>query len=107
MGGAARWGPDCTAADRDTCFDGSYQRLTDVARDRFAVTSFPFLIEALRNAADLPSDWLTRAGDRGAERTVVAETGWLATPMIVPLGTECVSAIGSSEDAQLAYFDHL
>jgi hypothetical protein len=101
------YAPDCTLPNRDDCFDASYGRLANVKRDRFAVTSFPYLIEALRDPAKLPSDWFTRAGDRGRERTVVAETGWLATPMVVRLGSQCVSAIPSSEDAQLAWFDRV
>jgi hypothetical protein len=101
------WGADCTNPNRDTCFDASYQRLTNVARDRFAVTSFPFLIPALRDPAALADDWFTRAGDRGGEHTVIAETGWLATPMVVKLGAECVPAILSSEDTQLAYFERV
>jgi hypothetical protein len=101
------WGPDCPPpADRDTCFDTSYARLANVARDRFAVSSLPYIIKALENPAAVPAGWFTRAGDRGGERTVVAETGWLGTPMVVEFNG-CLTAITSGEDAQLAWFDRL
>src|SRR5262249_35067271 len=81
-------GPDCTSGDRDRCYDASYAKLANVKRDRFAVTSYPYLFDALRDPAALPADWFTRGGDRCKERTVVAETGWLAESMVVRLGTQ-------------------
>jgi hypothetical protein len=101
------WGGDCaTPANRDACFDASYARLANVARDRFAVSSLPHLIPALADPTAVPAGWFTRAGDRGGERTVVAETGWLGTPMVVAFNG-CTTAITSSEVAQVAWFDRL
>jgi hypothetical protein len=101
------YGPDCTSPDRDACFDASYAKLANVARDRFAVTTFPYLVPALRDQGAIPAGWLTRAGDRGGEATIVAETGWLATPMVVQRGAECIAAIPSSEADQVAWFDRV
>jgi len=101
------WGPDCTAPDRDTCYDASYAALAGVARDRFAVTSLPYLVPALGAPDAIPADWLTRAADRGGEAALVAETGWLATPMVVLLDTTCVTGISSTEDLQRAWLEHV
>jgi hypothetical protein len=95
------------AGDREACFDAAYAKLDRIKRDRFAVTSLPFLIEELRDPAVLPADWFTRAGDRGGERTIVAEAAWLAEPMNVLLGASCIEAVPADEVKQLAFFDKL
>ena len=95
---------NCPGALSD-CYDAAYAQLAGLKRDRFAVTSLPYLVPSLRDPAAIPADWLTRAGDRGGERTIVAETGWLATSLDVVSGTQCVTGIASSEALQLAWFD--
>jgi hypothetical protein len=95
----------CGQPDRDTCYDAAYARLAQVARDRFAVTSFPYLVAALRDDPALDDGWFTRAGDRGGERTVIAETGWLAEPMVVLRDTSCIEAIPVAAGAPLAHLE--
>jgi hypothetical protein len=95
---------DCVSAD-DTCFDVNYAKLASLKRDRFAVTTFPYLLQALRDPAAIRDDWFTRPGDRGGERTVIAETGWLGAPLVVTLGAQCITGIPSSQTEQLTWFN--
>lgn len=98
---------NCPGGDLTACYDAAYAKLANLKRDRFAVTSMPFLVAALRDINAMPADYLTRAGDRGGEATVIAETGWLGTPLVARLNTQCITAIPSSEGDQLAYFDRV
>src|SRR5262249_21738182 len=56
---------------------------------------------------NLPPDWFTRGGDRGGERTVVAETGWLSTNAVGVLSGQCFTALTATEADQAAYLDRL
>ncbi|HEY6562564.1 MAG TPA: hypothetical protein VI072_35095 [Polyangiaceae bacterium] len=66
---------------RDACFDAHYAVIRDMKRDRFAISSYPFL-NGVNTPGDLPADWFVRAARRAAERALIAETGWLSTPVI-------------------------
>ena len=94
------------AGDLTTCYDANYTQLANLKRDRFAVTTFPYLLPEMRDQTAIPADWFTRPGDRGGEQTIVAETGWLGTPLVAKT-TSCVTGIESSEALQLAWFDKL
>lgn len=92
---------------RDVCFDNAYARLDRVLRDRFAISTYPYLIEEIAAVENIPPDWFTRASSRGGEQLLVAETGWSATPAVGIYGDTCITAISSSPDDQAAYFDRL
>jgi hypothetical protein len=68
--------PDQTA--RGACFEKAYAAVTNLKRDRFAMSSYPYL-SGVADPASLPADWFTRAAARGKERPLIAETGWLST----------------------------
>jgi hypothetical protein len=89
------------------CYDENYAQLADVKRDRFGVSTYPYLLEPYRRASDVPSDWFTRAASRGGERAIVAETGWITDPDVALLGTTCATALTSDETEAAAYLDLL
>jgi hypothetical protein len=90
---------------RDQCYDAEYAALADLARDRFAISSYPYNFAGFAQLDDVPADYLTRGAARGGERAVIAETGWLATDEVVAAEAGCVTAIASSPAVQAAYFD--
>ena len=51
--------------DAGTCYDAGYAHLARVKRDRFAVSTYPYL-GAIPVLDTLPADWFTRAADREA-----------------------------------------
>ncbi len=107
---------DCTML-RSKHYDKAYEALSGIKRDRFAVSTYPYLVEYYDpNDADgvvsfqpntLPLDWFSRAGERGQEKTVVAETGWNSTPMHVLYNNICTQSMYFSEQEQLDYLQML
>ena len=89
------------------CYDANYARLARLERDRFAISTYPYLIDAYADVAQLPDDWFTRGAVRGGERLVIAETGWLATNAVGTLNGACVTPIAEAPPDQLTYFDDL
>ena len=87
--------------DKDACFDRNYAQITGLERDRFAMSSYPFLQG--RSVSDLADDWFERAAARGGERALIAETGWLSTDLIAQNGLECNTVIHASEQDAAAY----
>jgi hypothetical protein len=69
---------------RAKCFDDHYAQLSGIRRDRFAMSSYPFL-NGVSAPSALPADWFERAAARSNERGLIAETGWLATPLSAKL----------------------
>lgn len=69
------------AKGRDACFDAHYAQLAGMKRDRFAISSYPFLNQ-IGSVEALPSDWFARGAERGGERVVIAETGWPSTGLV-------------------------
>ena len=96
----------CPGGDRQQCFEDNYAALANLERDRFAVSSYPYLF-GIDAPADLPADWFTRAGDRGSEPMVIAETGWIATDAVALHPNGCVTALASSPQEQAAYFERV
>jgi hypothetical protein len=92
---------------RQQCYDENYAQLAEVKRDRFGVSTYPYLLEPYRRASDLPPDWFTRAASRGGERAIVAETGWITDPDVALLGTTCTAALTSDETGAAEYLDLL
>jgi hypothetical protein len=86
--------------DKDACYDRNYQQISDLKRDRFAMSSYPYLQG--RKLEDVGPDWFERAAARGGERALIAETGWLSTDLIAQSGLDCNTVIhGSEHDAAL------
>jgi hypothetical protein len=93
--------------DAGTCYETSYSHLARVKRDRFAVSSYPYL-GVVPSLAALPADWFTRAARRGGERALIAEAGWLSTSMVVQTsGGTCFTAMISDEAIAALYLDRL
>jgi hypothetical protein len=93
--------PDAT--QRAKCFDEHYAQLEGIQRDRFAMSSYPFLNQIASPSA-LPADWFERGARRGNEQPIIVETGWLATPLGAKLdnGT-CTRVFDYDEAASEAY----
>jgi hypothetical protein len=88
---------------RDACFDAAYGALQGLKRDRFAMSSYPYL-NGISDAAALPPDWFTRGAARGKERALIAETGWLSTPLVAKArdGT-CLGVFAGAEASEADY----
>ena len=96
----------CAASEtQQQCFDAHYAKLANVKRDRFAISTYPYMKNA--TPADIPADWFTRGASRGGEQLEIAETGWLATNVVAKLDTQCVTALEQDAAEQAAYFDRL
>jgi hypothetical protein len=71
------------------------------------VSTYPFLLDPYRRASSLPSDWFTRAADRGGERAIIAEAGWNSDPDVATLNGTCNAAFSSDETEAATYLDLL
>jgi hypothetical protein len=87
------------------CFDEHYTLLNGLERDRFAVSTYPFMKHF--TPAAVPADWFTRGSARGGEQMLIAETGWLAHDLIARLGDQCVTALEQDATEQADYFDRV
>jgi hypothetical protein len=93
--------PDQTR--RDQCFDSAYRELTELKRDRFAMSSYPFM-NGFSNAAELPEDWFSRGAARAGEIPLVAETGWLSTDLVARAqDNQCLTVFSNDEAKSAAY----
>ncbi|HEX4334604.1 MAG TPA: hypothetical protein VH062_01750 [Polyangiaceae bacterium] len=92
---------------RDACFDVNYATLDGLKRDRFAMSSYPYL-SGLLDPDALPPDWFTRGAARGGEKPLIAETGWLSTPLVAHArdGT-CPSVFDETETTSAAYLSRV
>lgn len=91
----------------EVCAAAEYAAIAPLARDRFAISTYPYDFAGFARPEDLPADYLTGAAARGGERVVIAETGWLATDVVVEDGGQCRTVLASSPAVQAAYFDRL
>ena len=66
---------------RASCFDAAYGAIAPIKRDRFAMSSYPYMNE-IGAPANLPADWFSRGAARKGERPLIAETGWLSTDLV-------------------------
>ena len=88
---------------RAKCYDANYAMLAGIKRDRFAMSTYPYLRQ-FATVADLPADWLTAAAARGSERPVIAETGWLSTGLeVLPATGACFSVLSQTEAEESNY----
>lgn len=94
-------------SQRDTCFDSAYSVIQNIKRDRFAMSSYPYL-NGITRAADLPADWFTRGASRGGERALIAETGWLSTPLVAKTGAGvCQTVFSFTRTDAAGYVDRV
>lgn len=104
-------------AQRQAHFDLMYSKLANVKRNYFAVSTFPYATNIYdpvtgnhhMTVADILDDWFTRGGDRGGEKTLIAETGWNSTDLVVDsdgLGHPYI-VFSSTEASQGDYLDRL
>jgi hypothetical protein len=97
--------PDST--QRSQCFDAHYAQLAGIQRDRFAMSSYPFLNQ-IGSPDALPADWFSRAAMRGNERALIAETGWLSTPLVAKLDNgSCATVFSFDEASSAAYLSRV
>lgn len=89
------------------CFDAKYAGLAGLKRDRFAISTYPYLVSGIGTLDRVPDDWFTRGADRGGERMVLAETGWNSESLQVLQAGSCATIIPSSEAAQRDYLDRV
>jgi hypothetical protein len=92
---------------RDACFDAAYATLAGMKRDRFAMSSYPYL-SGISDPRALPFDWFARGAARGKERPLIAETGWLSTPLVAKAkdGT-CPKIFDESAADEAAYLSRV
>ena len=103
--GRAGCSPPRTAAQ---CYEIDYAAIAGLSRDRFAISTYPYNFAGFPRPEDVPPDYLSRAAARAGEPLVIAETGWLATDVIVTdQNLQCLTAVTSSPAAQAAYFDRV
>ena len=107
--------PGCTSS-ATTCLEESaavyeerYAALNGVARDRFAISVYPFGFESMREVERIPSDFFTAPAERGGEQLVIAETGWNSAPVRVQDTScgDCVTWRRNECGAQAAYLERL
>lgn len=91
----------------DQCYEERYAKLVGLRRDRFAVSTYPYLIPGVTEPSQIPADWFTRAAARGGETLIIAETGWLATSASAPLDGTCLTPLVSDPTRQVAYLERL
>jgi hypothetical protein len=93
--------PDQT--QRAACFDAQYATITSMKRDRFAISSYPFL-NGVPKPGDLPEDWFVRAAQRAGERPLIAETGWLSTPVVAKTSAGACRTVFDFDASQAASY---
>jgi hypothetical protein len=91
--------------DQTACFDRNYAQIADMQRDRFAMSSYPFLQG--RRVEDVSDDHFARGPARGGERGLIAETGWLSTGLVAQNGLQCDTVIAASEADAAAYLERV
>lgn len=93
--------------DAGTCYETGYAHLARVKRDRFAISTYPYL-GVVPSLDALPADWFFRGPRRGGERALIAEVGWLSTPVVAQASTgQCFTALTSDEAFAAAYLDRV
>ena len=93
--------PDQT--NSGACYDAAYTALAGMKRDRFAMSSYPYL-SGIADPATIPEDWFTRGAARGKETPLVAETGWLSTPLVAKTQNGTCSQVMDQSNAHAAAY---
>ena len=95
--------PDQSA--RAACYQRNLAQIADLRRDRFAVSSYPYLSGL--EPEQLGDDWFVRAANLRNERVVVAETGWLTTNITANLNQTCTTQVHSDPNKAQRYMELL
>jgi hypothetical protein len=86
------------------CYDARYAQIGPLRRDRFAMSSYPYVPGVFDAPSALPTDYFTRGATRGSERAVFAETGWSSNPLVAETsGGTCVTVETATEADTAAY----
>ncbi|HVU02978.1 MAG TPA: hypothetical protein VHE30_14560 [Polyangiaceae bacterium] len=93
--------PDQT--NRKACFDAAYAAISPLRRDRFAMSSYPYM-NTIGTPANLPLDWFSRGAAVGGETPLVAETGWPSTDIVARLKDGTCPTIFSFTEAESAEY---
>ena len=96
--------PDQSA--RDACFERGYAQLRDIQRDRFAMSSYPYL-NGIGSPDQLPKDWFERGPRVGKERGLIAETGWLSSALVARASSGCQQVFDFDEAQSAAYLERV
>jgi hypothetical protein len=100
---AACAGGDAGTADRETCFEANFAAISPLKRDRFAMSTYPY--GQFKSATDLPADWFSRGPAKNSEVPLIAETGWLSTPLVASYQGTCDTLFTFAESDEEAYLD--
>jgi hypothetical protein len=95
--------PDQTT--RAACYQRALAQIADLRRDRFAISSYPYLSGL--EPEQLGDDWFVRAANLRGERVVVSETGWLTTNITASLNQTCTTQVHSDPDKAQRYLEFL
>lgn len=93
----------CPGSTREQCVDAAYDGVAALQSDRFAISTYPYMVEALNRVEKIPADYFTRGAARAEKRLLFAETGWNARSTAAQWGASCVWALQSCDAEQRAY----
>ena len=97
--------PDAT--QRSACFDRLYAQISELRRDRFAMSSYPYL-NGIGGVSALPADWFERGPRRAGQQGLIAETGWPSTALAAKSGNgTCLTVFEFSEQDSVAYLERV
>jgi hypothetical protein len=88
---------------RGACFDAAYATLSGMKRDRFAMSSYPYL-SGISDPGSIPADWFTRGAARSKETPLIAETGWLSTSLVAKTKDGTCSNVMDESNARAAAY---
>jgi len=95
----------CSAGSEGACFAIAFERVQAMKRDRFAVSTYPFISELV--GGTFRETWFEEIAQATGERLVVAETGFASDDLLLNTGSESVPACAvyheADEPAQEAY----
>lgn len=93
----------CPDKTREQCAQESFEGVAPLKGDRFAVSTYPFMVGDILRVDRIPPDYFTRAATRANRRLLIAETGWNAASTAAQLGAQCWWPLTSCVDEQAAY----
>jgi hypothetical protein len=92
----------------EECYEIEYAAIAGLKRDRFAISTYPYNFAGFAHPDAVPGDYFGRAARRGGETLLIAETGWLATSIVVTdENARCLTALASTPAEQADYFDRV
>jgi len=99
----------CSKGSEAACFTEALARVKSMKRDRFAVSTYPYIVEL--TGIKFRSTWLDEVAQATGEKLVVAETGGASSDLVYNAGTaaapSCQVHIAASEAVQEQYLGWL